>query len=68
MNFLIPDKTSELLTCPFCGGEIEIVCIGGGWFWRHKNDPTDISCIITHSQKFCTREEVEEIWNTRKGQ
>ena len=39
MNFLIPDKTPELLTCPFCGEEIEIVCIDGGWFWRHKMIP-----------------------------
>lgn len=56
---------AELKLCPFCGEEIEIVYIGGGWFWRHKSDPSDESCVITHTQKFASREEVKDLWNTR---
>lgn len=56
---------NELKPCPFCGCEVEIVCIGGGWFWRHKNNPSDIACVITHSKKYKTYEEAIEAWNRR---
>ena len=56
---------AELKLCPFCGKEVEIVYIGGGWFWRHKIDPPLPMCIITHSRKYSSREAVEKAWNTR---
>ena len=56
----------ELLLCPFCGEEIEIVCIGGGWFWRHKNDPSDSECLATHTKKYSSYEEALAAWNARK--
>ena len=57
--------TDKLKPCPFCGGEVEIVCIGGGWFWRHNNNPSDTDCVITHSKKYKTYEEAKEHWNRR---
>lgn len=59
------EEMQELKPCPFCGGEVEIVCIGGGWFWRHKNNPSDTDCVITHSKKYKTYEEAKEHWNRR---
>lgn len=56
---------SELKPCPFCGGKLEVVCIGGGWFWRHKIDPSDSICSITHSRKYATREDVIREMNRR---
>lgn len=56
---------AELNPCPFCGKKIEIVYIGGGWFWKHKIDPPYPICPITHSRKYSTKEELERAWNTR---
>ncbi len=58
-------KEKELKPCPFCGKRVEIVYIGGGWFWRHKIDPPYPLCPITFSRKYSTREEVVRAWNGR---
>lgn len=41
----------ELKPCPFCGKEIHILYVGGGWFWEHKIEELQPSCPITHSKK-----------------
>ena len=56
---------AELKPCPFCGGEITIVYIGGGWFWKHKIDPPYPICPITHSRKYGSYEETAKAWNRR---
>ena len=53
--------------CPICGKDIEVVCIGGGWFWRHKDDPSDSTCSISHSQKYSSREEAIKEINKRSS-
>ena len=56
----------ELKPCPFCGGEVEIVYRGGGWFWVHKNEPLFYPmCPITHSRKYNSYKETVEAWNRR---
>lgn len=55
----------KLKPCPFCGKEVEIVYVGGGWFWRHKIEPPLPTCPITHSRKYSTYEEAAKSWNKR---
>lgn len=64
------DKTSdkpELKPCPFCGGEVEIVRVGGGWFWKHIGvfETWDADCPIQFNRKYDTKEEAIEAWNRR---
>ena len=56
-----------LKPCPICGKEIEVVCIGGGWFWRHKDNPSNSICCISHSQKYSSREEAIKEINKRSS-
>lgn len=56
---------AELKLCPFCGKQVEIVYIGGGWFWRHKIEPPHPTCPITWSSKYSSYEEAAKQWNTR---
>lgn len=51
-----------LKPCPFCKREIEVVRIGGGWFWRHKG-VDDSECVIMHSRKYETEAEAIARWN-----
>jgi len=55
----------KLKSCPFCGKEIEIVRIGGGWFWTHKFEQDREKCIITFNYKHKTEQEAINAWNTR---
>lgn len=55
-------SNQALRPCPFCGRKIEVVRIGGGWFWRHK-DIADTECVIMHSRKYETEEEAIASWN-----
>lgn len=55
-------SNQALRPCPFCGREIEVVRIGGGWFWRHK-DIADTECVIMHSRKYETEAEAIASWN-----
>jgi hypothetical protein len=59
---------SELKPCPFCGKQIEIGYVGGGWLWRHKLESLYPSCPITYSRKYSTKEELERVWNTRANE
>jgi hypothetical protein len=52
----------QLLPCPFCEGEIEVVYLDGGWIWRHK-EIEDCECVITHSRKYTTENEAITSWN-----
>lgn len=56
---------AELLPCPFCGKEIHILYIGGGWLWQHKIESLYPSCPIEYSRKYSTKEELVKVWNTR---
>lgn len=64
---------NELKPCPFCGREVIVVNIGGGWFWKHKTEGPSIDmyglqsyeCPIRYSCKYDTKEEAIETWNTR---
>ncbi len=58
--------SETLKPCPICGQELEIVNIGGGWFWRHKDCSEDNpKCPITHSKKYNTEQEAIEQINKR---
>ena len=60
------DKTTDVLKpCPICGKEIEVVCIGGAWFWRHKSSLARYRCPIAHSRKYATKEEAIKQINRR---
>lgn len=60
-------KRTEIKPCPFCGGEVEIVRIGGGWFWKHKGvfETWETDCPIQFNHKYETREKAIEAWNRR---
>ena len=55
----------ELKHCPFCGKEIHILYIGGGWLWQHKIESLYPSCPIAYSRKYSTKEELVKAWNRR---
>ena len=60
------NKTTDVLKpCPICGKEIEVVCIGGAWFWRHKSSLARYGCPIAHSRKYATEEEAIRQINRR---
>lgn len=56
---------SKLKPCPFCGKEICILYIGGGWIWQHKIESLYPFCPIEYSRKYSTEEELVKAWNTR---
>lgn len=57
--------SEKLEPCPFCGRDVEIIRIGGGWFWRHKNGEYPDDCPIKWSRKYKTAEEAAAAWNHR---
>ena len=58
---------AELKPCPFCGGAVKIVLVGGGWFWKHKDffNCGDTPCPIRWNHKYETEAEAIEAWNRR---
>ena len=59
-EFDAEEKKKELLTCPFCGEEFEIV--GKGRYFAHKTN----GCILQHLCFEAEDEEAIERWNIRK--
>lgn len=58
--------SETLKPCPVCGCELEVVNIGGGWFWRHINcDEDNPQCPISYSKKYITEKEAIEQINKR---
>lgn len=58
--------SENLKPCPICGCELEVVNVGGGWFWRHKDCNTDNpECPIAHSKKYSTEQDAIEQINKR---
>lgn len=55
-----------LKPCPACGKPVEIVRIGGGWFWRHKDNPEENECVMRHARKYDTEEKAVAAWNGPK--
>lgn len=53
---------SELLPCPFCGGEAEIKQTEYGWFYPAC---TNWSCSCNWCEAYKTEAEAVEAWNTR---
>lgn len=65
INGFLQKDSADIKPCPVCGKELEVVYIGGGWFWRHKIDPPYPLCPIACSRKYSTREEVIREMNRR---
>lgn len=54
---------TEILPCPFCGGEAEIYNVGIGWYKVHC---ADYDCIGSNASKIMsTREDAARVWNRR---
>lgn len=54
---------SDILPCPFCGGEAKIYNVGIGWYKVHC---ADYDCIGSNAEKIMsTREDAARVWNRR---
>lgn len=69
MNFLIPDKKPELLPCPFCGGEAEVIINKS-----KEGQTSDVHCSLCSCRKVLLKhpsyegnieQDAIDNWNTR---
>ena len=66
----MPNPSMSLKPCPFCGRDVRVVCVGGGWFWKHVNyehrpELIEADCPIRFSHKYETEQEAIDAWNKR---
>ena len=61
---------SELLPCPFCGGEARIIRTESGWFLKQEHDDncwlSDATTVNAAIGEWGERQAIEA-WNTRAG-
>lgn len=54
-----------LLPCLSCGKPVEVVQVGGGWFWRHAEEENADRCVLSWNLKYKTKQEAIAAWNSR---